>query len=145
MSEKGGSKVKHFFTDVKTHWTKPAPGKYVPYREYLDILIGNGSNYVGKKTLEYLTFAASCYLMMYHYQLPYLTFSIIALINMPLNYIQISILFGFLLSILFASTQNDERETEKFSLLHVFSTSFISKSFKSTFILTSISSRISAL
>ncbi|MDE7124031.1 MAG: MFS transporter [Eubacterium sp.] len=87
MSEKGGSKVKHFFTDVKTHWTKPAPGKYVPYREYLDILIGNGSNYVGKKTLEYLTFAASCYLMMYHYKLPYLTFSIIALINMPLNYI----------------------------------------------------------
>ncbi|MDE6506734.1 MAG: MFS transporter [Eubacterium sp.] len=79
--------MKHFFTDVKTHWTKPAPGKYVPYREYLDILIGNGSNYVGKKTLEYLTFAASCYLMMYHYQLPYLTFSIIALINMPLNYI----------------------------------------------------------
>lgn len=52
MSEKDGSKVKHFFTDVKTHWTKPAPGKYVPYREYLDILIGNGSNYVGKKHLN---------------------------------------------------------------------------------------------
>ncbi len=87
MSEKGGSKIGQFFTDVKTHWTKPAPGKYVPYREYLDILVGNGSNYVGNKTLEYLTFAASCYLMMYHYKLPYLTFSIIALINMPLNYI----------------------------------------------------------
>ena len=87
MSEKSGSKVKQLFTEVKTHWKKPAPGKYVPYREYLDILIGNGSNYVGNKTLEYLTFAASCYLMMYHYKLPYLTFSIIALINMPLNYI----------------------------------------------------------
>lgn len=87
MPNKENSKVKQFFTDVKTHWKKPAPGKYVPYREYLDILVGNGSNYVAKKTLEYLTFAASCYLMMYHYQLPYLTFSIIALINMPLNYI----------------------------------------------------------
>ena len=87
MSEQNGSKMKELFTDIKTHWTKPAKGKYVPYREYLDILVGNGSNYVGNKTLEYLTFAASCYLMMYHYKLPYLTFSIIALINMPLNYI----------------------------------------------------------
>lgn len=81
------SKVKTLFTDIKTHWKKPAAGKYVPYKEYVDILLGVGSNYVGKKTLEYLTFAASCYLMMYHYKLPYLTFSIIALINMPLNYI----------------------------------------------------------
>lgn len=87
MSGKGGSKMKELFTDIKTHWKKPAQGKYVPYREYLDILVGNGSNYVGNKTLEYLTFAAGCYLMMYHYKLPYLTFSIIALINMPLNYI----------------------------------------------------------
>lgn len=87
MADKSESKVKHLFTDIKTHWNKPAHGKYVPYKEYLYILVGNGSNYVGKKTLEYLTFAASCYLMMYHYKLPYLTFSIIALINMPLNYI----------------------------------------------------------
>lgn len=87
MASKEDSKVKQLFTEIKTHWKTPARGKYVPYREYLDILIGNGSNYVAKKTLEYLTFAASCYLIMYHYQLPYLTFSIIALINMPLNYI----------------------------------------------------------
>lgn len=79
--------VKKLGTEFKTHWNKPAQGKYVPYKEYVDILLGAGSNYVGQKTLEYLTFAASCYLMMYHYKLPYLTFSIIALINMPLNYI----------------------------------------------------------
>ncbi len=84
---KKGSAVKRLVKEVKTHWKTPAAGKYVPYKEYLDILIGNGSNYVAKKTLEYLTFAASCYLIMYHYKLPYLTFSIIALINMPLNYI----------------------------------------------------------
>lgn len=87
MGDKGNSKVKGLFTEIKTHWNKPASGKYVPYKEYVDIFLGVGSNYVGKKTLEYLTFAASCYLMMYHYKLPYLTFSIIALINMPLNYI----------------------------------------------------------
>ena len=87
MANKLASSAGKLFTDIKTHWKTPAPGKYVPYREYADILIGNGSNYVASKTLEYLQFAASCYLMMYHYKLPYLTFSIIALINMPLNYI----------------------------------------------------------
>lgn len=87
MALKEDSKVKQLFTEVKTHWKTPAPGKYVPYKEYVDIVFGVGNNYAGSKTLEYLTFAASCYLMMYHYQLPYLTFSIIALINMPLNYI----------------------------------------------------------
>ncbi len=87
MPKNENSKVKQLFTEIKTHWKTPAPGKYVPYREYGDILIGGGSNYVASKTLDYLSFAASCYLMMYHYKLPYLTFSIINLINMPLNYI----------------------------------------------------------
>ena len=87
MAGKLGTKVKGLVKEIKTHWKTPAPGKYVPYKEYGSILLGVGSNYVGQKTLEYLTFAASCYLMMYHYKLPYLTFSIISLINMPLNYI----------------------------------------------------------
>lgn len=86
MSDKG-SKVKSLFTEIKTHWNKPAKGKYVPYKEYLDILFGVGANYAGSKTLEYISFAAGCYLMMYHYKLPYLTYAIIGLINMPLNYI----------------------------------------------------------
>ena len=87
MAGKLGTKVKGLAKEIKTHWKTPAPGKYVPYKEYGSILLGVGSNYIGHKTLEYLTFAASCYLMMYHYKLPYLTFSIISLINMPLNYI----------------------------------------------------------
>ena len=80
-------KVKSLFTEIKTHWNTPAEGKYVPYKEYKDILIAVGSNYTGAKTLEYITFAASCYLIMYHYKLPYLTFAIINIINMPLGYI----------------------------------------------------------
>lgn len=85
--EKKGNAVKRLAGDIKAHWKTPAQGKYVPYREYLDIFIGNGCNYAGSKTLEYLTFAASCYLMMYHYKLPYLAYSVINIINMPLGYI----------------------------------------------------------
>ena len=70
---------------VKTHWKTPAEGKYVPYREYKDIFLGVGSNYTGTKMLEGIGFWAACYLFMYHYQLPYLTFSFIGIINMPLN------------------------------------------------------------
>lgn len=80
-------KVKGLFTEIKTHWNTPAEGRYVPYKEYKDVVISVGCNYAGSKTLEYITFAAGCYLMMYHYKLPYLTFSIINIINMPLNYI----------------------------------------------------------
>lgn len=80
-------KVKGFAGEIKTHWKEPAEGKYVPYREYGDIFVSVGSNYTASKMLEYLVFAASCYLVMYHYKLPYLTFSVINIINMPLNYV----------------------------------------------------------
>ena len=81
------NKLLNFASDVKTHWSTPAEGRYVPYREYKDIFIAVGSNYAGSKMLEYLYFGAGCFLMMYHYKLPYLTFAIIGLINMPLNYL----------------------------------------------------------
>ncbi|MBQ8783546.1 MAG: MFS transporter [Clostridia bacterium] len=80
-------KAKSLFTEIKTHWDTPAEGKYVPYKEYKDIVFAVGSNYAGSKTLEFITFASSCYLIMHHYKLPYLTFSVINIINMPLNYI----------------------------------------------------------
>ncbi len=87
-SSGSGGKVKNFFTDIKTHWNSPEKGKYIPYKEYGSIFLGVGCNYAGSKVLEeYISFAAGCYLMMYHYHLPYLTFSIINIINMPLNYI----------------------------------------------------------
>lgn len=87
QTDKKENKVKWLFNEIKTHWRTPAPGKYVPYREYKDVILSVGSNYAGTKILEYITFAASCYLMMYHYKLPYLTFSIINIINLPLGYI----------------------------------------------------------
>ena len=76
-----------FFTEVKTHWKTPAEGKYVPYKEYLNIFFSVGANYTASKVLEYIYFATGCFLIMHHYKLPYLTFSIISIINMPLGYV----------------------------------------------------------
>ena len=80
-------KGKWLFGEIKNHWNTPAEGKYVPYKEYKDVVIGVGANYAGSKTLEYIGFWSSCYLIMHHYKLPYLTFSVISLLNMPLGYI----------------------------------------------------------
>ncbi len=82
-----GNKIKSFFTEIKTHWNTPAEGKYVPYKEYKDVVFAVGSNYAGSKVLEYIGFWSACYLIMYHYKLPYLTFSVIGILNMPLGYI----------------------------------------------------------
>ena len=37
-------KGKWFFNEVKDHWSTPAEGKYVPYKEYKDVIIGVGAN-----------------------------------------------------------------------------------------------------
>ncbi|MCR5042083.1 MAG: MFS transporter [Clostridia bacterium] len=87
MASNAAAKVKGFVGEAREHWKTPAPGKYVPYHEYLDIFLGVGTNYSASKVLEYIYFASGCYLMMYHYRLPYLSYSIIAIINMPLSYI----------------------------------------------------------
>ncbi len=80
-------KVKDLGTEIKTHWNTPAEGKYVPYKEYKDVVIGVGANYTGSKILEYIGFWSSCFLIMHHYKLPYITFSVIGILNMPLGYI----------------------------------------------------------
>ena len=80
-------KVKSFFSEVKNHWHTPAEGNYVPYKEFKDIFIAVGTNYTASKVLEYIYFATGCFLIMHHYKLPYLTFSIISIINMPLGYV----------------------------------------------------------
>ena len=86
MSSLSG-KVKALFTEIKTHWNTPAEGKYVPYKEYKDVVFAVGSNYAGSKVLEYIGFFSACYLIMHHYKLPYLTFSVISILNKPLDYI----------------------------------------------------------
>ena len=81
------SKGKSLVKQIKKYWKTPPEGRYVPYKEYADVFISVGANYSASKLLEYITFAAGCYLMMYHYKLPYLSYSVINIINMPLGYI----------------------------------------------------------
>ncbi|MBR3767640.1 MAG: MFS transporter [Clostridia bacterium] len=83
------SKIKAFMTDVRTHWHEPdrSKGNYVPFKEYLDIFLGVSFNYAAQSPLGYISFAAGCYLIMYHYNLPYLAFSIVSLIGIPLSYL----------------------------------------------------------
>lgn len=81
-------KAKGLYKEIRTHWKEPAPGNYVPYKEYKDVIFAVGANYAGEKTIRtYIGFWAGCYLMMYHCKLPYLAYSIIGIINMPLGYI----------------------------------------------------------
>ena len=89
MSEKKNlvASAKSLFSEIKTHWNEPKEGFYVPYKEYLSVFFGVGSNYAGSKVLEYVGFWSSCFLIMHHYNIPYLAFSVIGLINMPLGYI----------------------------------------------------------
>ena len=88
MASEKLSKVKKGVDYVKTYWNKPPKGKYVSFREYVDIGVGIGGNYIAASAIsKYISFAAGCYLMMYHYKLPYLAFSVINIINLPLSYV----------------------------------------------------------
>ncbi len=82
-------KLRSFFSEVRTHWNTPdtANGKYVSGKEYLYVFFGVAANYAAQAPFKYISFAASCYLIMYHYALPYLSFAVIALIGMPLSYL----------------------------------------------------------
>ncbi len=82
-------KGKALFQNIKTHWNEPdrEKGNYVPFKEYLTVFWGVGMNYSINTPLSYLGFSASCFLIMYHYKLPYLAFSVITLIGLPLSYL----------------------------------------------------------
>ena len=81
--------IKDVFQNVKNHWNEPdrENGNYVPFKEYLTVFFGVGMNYSVRAPLSYLSFSASCFLIMYHYKLPYLAFSVITLIGLPLSYL----------------------------------------------------------
>ena len=85
----GNGKIAALFQNVKNHWNEPdrEKGNYVPFKEYMTVFFGVGMNYSIKAPLEYLGFTASCFLIMYHYKLPYLAFSVITLIGLPLSYL----------------------------------------------------------
>ena len=83
------AKLKDFLSDMKTHWKVPdtANGKFVSGKEYLYAFIGVAANYAAQAPFKYIGFGASCFLIMHHYKLPLLSFSVIALIGLPLSYL----------------------------------------------------------
>jgi len=66
-----------FKTDVKEHWSVPAEGKYVPYKEYISIFTAVGGNYSLSYLLGMLSFGTGCYLVAFYYEIPILTFTAI--------------------------------------------------------------------
>ena len=82
-------RLNDFLGNVKAHWNTPdtANGKYVCGKEYLYAFVGVAANYAAQAPMKYIGFAASCYLIMYHYALPYLSFAVISLIGLPLGYL----------------------------------------------------------
>ena len=84
---KGNGKVKAFFKDMKEHWSTPAPGKYVPYKEYFSIFGAVGGNYALSYVNGFLGFGTGCYLVAFYYQIPILTFSAIGTFFMATGYL----------------------------------------------------------
>ncbi len=76
-------------TELKSHWKTPdtANGKYVSWKEQIEIFIAVAMNYGAQAPLSYIAFASTCFLIMYFYKLPYLAFSVITLIGIPLSYL----------------------------------------------------------
>ena len=81
-----GGKAKAFFGEFKNHWNSPAEGRYVPYKEYVSVLLGVGGDYALQRVLNYLSFGTGCFLVIFYYEIPVLTFSIIGAFFMVQGY-----------------------------------------------------------
>nr|MCR5690148.1 hypothetical protein [Clostridiales bacterium] len=86
MAENKG-KVKALFTNIKEHWNTPAPGRYVPFKEYLAIFGAVGGDYSLAYLRGLLSFGTGCYLVAFYYQIPILTFSAIGAFFIAFNYL----------------------------------------------------------
>ena len=86
MAGEKGAKVKAFFGEFKDHWNTPKEGRYVPYKEYLSVFFGVGGDYALQRVLNYLSFGTGCFLVIFYYEIPVLTFSIIGAFFMVQGY-----------------------------------------------------------
>ena len=86
MAENSG-KSHSFFQNIKEHWNTPAPGRYVPFKEYLSIFGAIGGDYTLAYLRGFLSFGTGCYLVAFYYQIPILTFSAISTFFIAFNYL----------------------------------------------------------
>ena len=76
-----------FFSNIKEHWRTPAPGRYVPFKEYLSIFGAIGGDYTLAYLRSFLSFGTGCYLVAFYYQIPILTFSAITTFFIAFSYL----------------------------------------------------------
>lgn len=58
----------------------------MPYKEYISVLFAVGGDYALSRVLGYLAFGTGCYLIMYYYEIPILTFTVISAFFMIQGY-----------------------------------------------------------
>lgn len=80
------NKVKSFLGNFKEHWNDPAEGRYVPFKEYLWVFLGVGGDYALVRALNYLSFGTGCFLVIFYYEVPVLTFSVLSALFMIQGY-----------------------------------------------------------
>ncbi len=85
MNEKA-AKVKNFIGQFGKYWNTPQPGRFVPYKEYLSVFLGVGGDYALQRVLNYLSFGTGCFLVIFYYEIPVLTFSVIGTFFMIQGY-----------------------------------------------------------
>lgn len=79
-------KTKAFAGNFKDHWNVPAEGRYVPFKEYLWVFLGVGGDYSLVRVLNYLSFGTGCFLVIFYYEVPVLTFSVLGALFMIQGY-----------------------------------------------------------
>ena len=85
-TSKAKGAVKSFFQQFIKHWNVPAEGRYVPYKEYFWVFLAVGGDYSLKRVLNYISFTTACYLVIFYYEIPILTFSVITALFLVQGY-----------------------------------------------------------
>lgn len=80
------AKTKDFFGSFVKHWNTPKEGRFVPYKEYLWVFLAVGGDYSLARVLNYLSFGTACFLVIFYYEVPVLTFSLIGTLFMIQGY-----------------------------------------------------------
>ena len=80
------AKTKDFFGNFIKHWNTPQEGRYVPFKEYLWVFLAVGGDYSLVRVLNYLSFGTACFLVIFYYEVPVLTFSLIGTLFMIQGY-----------------------------------------------------------
>lgn len=79
--------AKSLITDVRTHWKKPREGEYVPYKEWVYLILGYGGSTCAASAGYNLSFSAGCMFVGAIYGLKMMDFAMMGIVNMVLNYL----------------------------------------------------------